>query len=165
MLLDCHREHGNMTSKIRIRMGPVELEYEGSDEFLSDEVPKLLAGLSELCARIPTPTGDDEGGQKPSSVAGTTADFAARLGCKSGPDLAVAASARLTLGAAKTSFSRKELLDEMKSATGHYKATYSNNLSKIIKTLMGNSTLREVKPGTYALSADKAKELKKKLAP
>lgn len=37
-----------MTSKIRIKMGPIEVEYEGSENFLKEELPELLGTVSNL---------------------------------------------------------------------------------------------------------------------
>ncbi len=36
-----------MTSKIRIKLGPIEVEYEGSESFLKEELPYLLAAVAK----------------------------------------------------------------------------------------------------------------------
>ena len=40
-----------MTSKIRIKLGAIEVEYEGSEQFLKEELPQLLTAVSELYAK------------------------------------------------------------------------------------------------------------------
>jgi hypothetical protein len=35
-----------MTSKIRIKLGAIEVEYEGSEQFLKEELPQLLTAVS-----------------------------------------------------------------------------------------------------------------------
>ena len=37
-----------MTSKIRIKLGPIEVEYEGTESFLKEELPQLLEAVANL---------------------------------------------------------------------------------------------------------------------
>lgn len=163
-----------MMSKIHIRMGDVEVEYEGSEEFLRDELPKLLSGVLELYrAETKSPlkgkgTDTPDTRPKPSnngySKLGTTKTIAAKLAVKSGSDLAIAAAARLSLGLDKETFSRAELLSEMKAATSYYKSSYNNNLSKTIQSLVSADRIRELSTDAYALSATELQDLETKLA-
>ncbi|HTW87828.1 MAG TPA: hypothetical protein VMD75_07465 [Candidatus Binataceae bacterium] len=41
-------------TKIRLRVGEVEVEYEGPEAFLSKRMPSLLADLSKLSSQIPS---------------------------------------------------------------------------------------------------------------
>ena len=159
-------------SKIRIKIGSVELEYEGSDDFLKEELPLLLDKLYALA-----PASADRGqsgsdfrdendgvgsgvGASNSSV-GTTSSIAADLQAKTGSDLALAAAIRLALGLGKSSFSRKELLTEMQSATSYYNKNMSSNLSKMLTAMVKDKTVREVAKDTFSLSADKKREMEK----
>jgi hypothetical protein len=63
-----------VASKLRIRIGEVEIEYEGSDEFLKEELPELLKTAMEL-RKTAAATGNGEqkgatagggGGREPS---------------------------------------------------------------------------------------------------
>ena len=36
------------TAKMRIKMGPIEIEYEGSEDFLKQELTDLLSAVSKL---------------------------------------------------------------------------------------------------------------------
>lgn len=160
-------------SKIRLKMGGVELEYEGSDDFLREELPILLDKLYALASFVSSGprengAGIDEGGQKggeagagianPGQI-GTTSSIAADLDAKTGPDLALAAAVRLTLGLGKASFSRKELLTEMQSATSYYNKNMSSNLSTMLVAMIKNKILREVAKDTFSLSADKKRDM------
>ena len=40
-----------MNSKIRIKLGPIEVEYEGSEAFLKEELPQLLTAVSDLYSK------------------------------------------------------------------------------------------------------------------
>ena len=104
----------NMSSKMRIKMGDIEIDFEGSEEFLKDELPEVLKAVTALHDRVPAkkkfePT---EESAKSSSSGITTQTIAARMNCKTAPDLIRAAALGLTANGSKT-FSRKALLDEM----------------------------------------------------
>lgn len=160
-----------MTSKIRIKMGAIEIEYEGSEQFLKDELPELLSAVSNLYkASAPlmeannSATGLDAGSGKSTEVVGTTGTLAAALGGGSGPDLAMTAAARLTFVLGKDKFARKEILDEMKSASSYCKPSYISNLTKILSGLVKDKKLMESAKNTYSLSADSRTSLGAKLA-
>lgn len=164
-----------MTSKIKIRIGQIEIEYEGTEEFLKEELPDLLKAVTELhkeaVSTLPTIPPEQESGSnaKPppsfdGSNLGTTNSIAAKLGAKTGSELAVAAAAKLVLGAGFEQFSRKQLLQEMQNATQYYKSSYGSNLSKTIKTLVGDHRFIERAKDTYALKADLVSTLESQLA-
>ncbi len=156
------------TSKIRIKMGSIEVEYEGSASFLKKELPDLLAAVSKLYHESGQKDGETaesgSSGGKTNLVHGTTGSFAAKLKVASGPDLILAAAAHLTLSKGKDVFSRKELTAAMQSATAYHKTTYVNNLSKYLKTLMKEDKLREPSTGNFSLSAEQRKKLEGQLA-
>jgi hypothetical protein len=89
-----------MTSKLRIKMGPIEVEYEGSEEFLKQELPDLLRAVTTLYkdSGITEVQGDSPDGASATGLQGTTATYAAKLGGGTGPELAIAAAARLRIG-------------------------------------------------------------------
>src|SRR5690348_16260150 len=97
----------HMSSKIKIKVGPVEVEYEGSEEFLKNELAELLSSISKLyresgaSSQPPTPPAGNGIGS-----IGTTGAIAVKLQASSGSDLALAAAARLYLGHQKASFTR-----------------------------------------------------------
>lgn len=148
-------------SRIRIKYGAIEIEYEGPEQFLKDELPGLVEVISNL-AHSPAPmdpptTPVTAPSASPVSSASNTKlapnSVAAKLGSKSGLDLIIAAAGYLEIMAGKASYSRQELLTAMKEATQYYNATISSNLSKYLKTLVKDSRLNEVASGRYALAA------------
>jgi len=162
-----------VSSKLRIRIGDVEIDYEGTEEFLKLELPQLLKTAMELhkaSGAVPA-SGTANGGASGSSAGKggvasfTTGSIAARLGAKSGSDLLTAAAAHLALVKRKEPFTRQQLLTEMQSATSYYKSSYSPNLTKYIKTaLQKGGPLSETAKNSYALTASARADLEKKLA-
>jgi len=163
-----------MQSKVRIKIGDVEIEYEGSEDFLKKELPKLLSAFSTLYKESgiltsPTlqsvPTVNEGAGEAAgNAISGTTTTIAHKLKCSTGPDLVIAAAARLTLSLGRESFSRKELASEMKNATSFCKVSYISNLTSSLKRLRKKGKLNEPTTNTYALSPAAIEELKTRLA-
>ncbi len=159
-----------MSSKLRIRIGEVEIDYEGTEEFLKQEFPALLKTAMELHKAAGVP-GSGKGGGSANGGKGkgavptlTTGTIAARLKAKSGPTLLMAAAAHLTFVANKPTFTRQELLTEMQSATSYYKKSYSNNLTTYVSGAVTEGKLQESAKNAYALSADTKNELETQLA-
>ena len=158
-----------MASRIRIKMGAVEVEYEGPEEFLKKDLPELLAAVSQLYTqRRGSEESENNGGDKDvlggNGVVGTTATIAGKLGVKSAPELIVAGAAHLTLVANKAEFSRKELLEQIQGASGYYKDSMSKNFTNYLNNRVKAGVLVEPRSGHYALSAAKKTELRKTLA-
>lgn len=160
-----------MTSKIRIKLGAIEIEYEGSEEFLKEELPELLKAVSDLYKSSGVVIVEEHPRAEPTtgssgfnSVQGTTATLAAKLGGGSGPDLTMCAAARLHFVLGKDKFHRKEFLEEMKSASNYYKANYAKNLSTLLGNLVKAGKLMEPSKDNYSLSADSLKNIGAKLA-
>lgn len=157
-----------MTSKIKIKLGPVEVEYEGGEEFLKKELPDLLSAISKLYKESGvTVSGLELGNQSGTSggtVVGTTGTIAAKLSVSSGSDLAIAAAVRLILGMGQGAFTRDQLLNEMKTASSYYNKNYSNNLSKTLNQLVKSGKFVETAKDTYSLSANCKSEQESRLA-
>lgn len=159
-----------MASKIRIKMGAIEVEYEGSEEFLKKEIPVLLAAVADLYTKAGGGEDETSGGDnqetKPAkgTINLTTKSIAQKLNANSGPDLIVAAAAHLTLAKGKDQFKRKELNDAMKGASGYYKSTYTKNLTNYLGTLGSSGKLVEVSTDVYALTASTRNALEAQLA-
>lgn len=158
-------------SKIKIRLGQIEIDYEGAHEFLKQDLQKLLAAVVELREKAGDPADADDEDPAPAqkkakgtgTLQGTVSTFATRLGAKSTRDLVIAAAAKLTLADSKATFTRTELLTAMQTASNHYKKSDSSNLSKTIGFLL-NGRLTENAKDTYALTADELKKLRTRLA-
>lgn len=161
-----NKEIDEMTGECRMRItaGGVELVLEGPIEVLSDRGPEILRSLLETASAAPPakPTGGSDG--QPGSIQMTTANVAAKLNAKSGQDLIRAACARLALSLGRETFGRREILEEMRSATGYFKESYGKNLSNYLKSAVRDDMLREPSGGTYTLAATARHELEARLA-
>lgn len=165
-----------MTSKIRIKMGPIEIEYEGSETFLKVELPELLKAVSNLykesglAGKRSLETTEPLGGAgidetQATQFEATTNSIAAKLQCKTGSTLIMAAAARLTFVLDKEKFSRDDLFKEMQTASGYYKKTYGGgNLTKYLNRLIKNGKLNEPSKNNYSLSASMKSELCARIA-
>ncbi len=157
------------TSKIRIKIGAIEVEYEGDHGYLVDDLPKLLAKIVEL--RDNSVLGDPTPGEdaptnttvKPPAT-GTVAAIAAKLGVKSGSDLIIAAATKLTLVDGQDRFSRKSLLESMQTASSYYKQSMSSNLTKFLNGLLKDNRLTEPSSGYFALTPSARTQLEGQLA-
>lgn len=158
-----------MESKIRIKLGPIEVDYEGSESFLKQELPILIKTVTEMSKSLNIKLEDPNSGSKSSGRAGqtvqlSTKSIAAKLSCSSGPELIIAAAAHFALVKEQDTFSRKELLKEMQATTGYYKSSYSKNLSAYLKTVLTDGSLTEPTTGNFSLSAKKLEEMRRQLA-
>jgi hypothetical protein len=158
-----------MASRIRIKMGAVEVEYEGPEEFLKKDLPELLSAVSQLYAQRQGNEENDlsdrlKGDVGGNGIVGTTATIAGKLSVKSAPELIIAGAAHLTLVAKKAEFSRKELLEQIQGASGYYKDTMGRNFTNYLNSRVKSGELVEPRSGHYALSAAKKTELRKTLA-
>ena len=144
--------------KFRTRIGQLEVDFEGTEEFLKAEVPSLVSQIIALSEALPVHVTDG----KPSATTGgapvsrkfdfTTNTIASLAEAKTGPDLAMAAAAHLALTKGQDKFARKEILEEMQSATTFYNQGYSGNLTKILNGLTKGKRLNLVGNQTYALT-------------
>ncbi len=155
-------------SKIRIRVGNIEIEFEGSEEFIREQIPEILQDVAEI-GTIPLGKEQEEIADelpqeehdKFANLSTTT--IARKLGAKTGKDLAIAASAYLTFVENEPAFHRRKILEAMKSATPYYQQNYSKNLSRYFQQLVKDGTLNITASGTYALSAKARKDLEQKI--
>jgi len=159
------------TSKIRIRIGQVEIEYEGEHAYLNEDLPKLLETLVELRKKAggaedrdndADDTSDDKSSKK--ALTGSVAAIAAKIKAKQGPDLIIAAATKLTLVDKQVTFSRETLLTAMRSAPGYYKKSYAKNLSISLQRLLTAGRMTESSTDNYALTANEVAVQEKAIA-
>jgi hypothetical protein len=161
-----------MECKIRIRVGNIEVEYEGAEAYLKNDLPNLIEYLAGL------PVGDEPAAEPeeeevlpPTSDLSkkklelTTNSIAGMLNAKSGPDLVLAACAHLHLVKGAETFHRKNILAEMRSANNYFTRSSAGNFSKSLSSLVKDRKLMERTEDTYALDAKTLSELQKILAP
>lgn len=164
------------TSKIKIKIGAIEVDYEGSETFLKEELPQLLSAVTDLYEKSRGSLGSAIPNENPAFVAelgadgakkpkmeATTGSIAAKLNVKSGPDLVMAAAARLTFALQYQTFTRQKIIDEIKTASAYYKASYLSNLTQTLNNLVKDGKLNEPSQDNYALTASSLKDLEQRL--
>ncbi|MEA5477986.1 hypothetical protein VB774_10185 [Pseudanabaena galeata UHCC 0370] len=163
-----------LSSKIRIKLGEIELEFEGTEQYIRSDLPNLLEQIctySVLEANQPKlevdieeseelPANPDPTKQK---VQMTTNSIAAKMEVKTGTDLLLAACAHLCLVKGIELFERKNILAEMQTASNYYKESYGGNLSKSLSTLVKTNKLIERSKDKYALTAKTKQEMEANL--
>lgn len=146
--------------KLRIKLGQLELDYDGPQEFVESGMMELIQQLSEVNIQDvaantqPLDTGAPTTAVQASHSGGgklSTTDFAVKLGVKSGSDLVMAAAAYFHHTKGLEEFRRSDLLSEMKLSKAFYRASYGSNLSKSLETLTKSGRLQNPKADTYTL--------------
>ena len=162
-------------TRLRVKFGAAEIDYEGSSATLEKLIMPTVAKMIDM---VEAHADLQRGALPPQAqellvktlpppvepLKHSTNTIAVHLKVESGPDLAMAAAAHLALVKGQAHFTRKQILDEMKSATGFYKTTMSNNLSSSLTGLTTNNRLHLVAQDTYALPNDERARLEKMLA-
>ena len=148
-------------AKVRLRIGQLEVEYEGHASFLKDDLVQLMQRMIDLhtqnhvvLAAVPPQEGGAEGSVKPMSSVEEMSirTVAQRLNATSGPDVVLAAAAHLTIFQGQEVFSRQQILDNIKKAHGYYKKSMAGNLSGSLQSLLKQDQLREPSDENYALA-------------
>lgn len=157
--------------KIRLKVGQVEVEYEGEFSLLKDSsnpvdiifgfyekhVKTLTNYVSSDYAKGVNPLGVDY------EIDLSISTIADRLGVKDTKDLVMAAMTYFTFVEKKDVSERKEILDKMKEAPSYYTQNMSKNLSNSLKSLIKQNRLNQNKKGFYCLSPSERKEMETKL--
>jgi hypothetical protein len=155
-----------MVCKIGIKIGQVEINYEGEEAFFREELPKIILEVSHLAKNkelIEKPTKDPDiapdiknPGKKLDISVKT---IAAKMGQKTGPDLILAAAAYLTFVDNTESFTKAELAKAMRTAPALNKKSYTNNFGAYIERLVAQQELTQNSSGKYALSSNSLAKL------
>ena len=166
-----------MDAKIRIKIGLVEVDYEGDPAFLKDGLNDLIQSVSEIHSSLPQqasqvaqqaaasdPTPQPVPITSAVALGLSTKSIAARMEAKSGPELAICAMAHLELVKNLDSYERKSILDEMKTATGYYNGNMSGNNAANIASLVKSKRVTEVGTGRFCLSASERKKVEAAIA-
>lgn len=158
-------------AKIRIKVGVMELDYEGDPSFQKDGLESLLATMGELSTRVPSEpeTVSNKANDVDSSSSSNGFDFststiAARLDVKSGTELVVCALAKLELVDGGSGAKRSGIHEEMKTATAYYNKNIGSNLSASLKTLTKAKRIHLNATEVYSLSATERKSIEGKIA-
>lgn len=163
-------------AKIKLKVGSMELEYEGDPAFLTGGIEALLETMGTLAGKVPEPPpmtivespslSTNGNGAPPLSGSYTfsTNTIAAHLDAKTGPELVVCAMAQLELVQGKSPSSRAEILSEMKSATTFYNENMRKNMSNTLSSLTKTKRINQNSGDAYALGAAEKKKVEAKIA-
>lgn len=157
-----------MIIKIKLKTSRFEIDYEGDASVFTGEI---MAAVAKFAAGPLTPnTNPKNAGNGGTEINGgtlgdlSTNSIAAKLGCDSGSDLVMAAAARLGIALGKSTFTRQELISEMKSAPSYFKETYvSGNLTNYLKRL-SKKQLNVVSKDVFSLAEAERQTLETRLA-
>lgn len=160
-------------TKIRIKFGQLEIEYEGRESFLENDISNFLDKVVSLHKEsngnnvFHSPTEEkktNNSAEKEQIIDYSVTTFASRLEATTGSDLALAAAASLTFAKGKKTFSRAEIRSEMREASNYFNNNMISNLSASLKRLVSSRRLNETSSGTYALTANEKAQMEKLLA-
>lgn len=158
--------------RVRIKLGSVEIEFEGEGDFARSGVLGLLQEALALAPKSVAPVdridehGDPGAGQAVQEELGgvTVATIAAHLEPRGAQDLILCALARLQLLQGASEVSRDDIWEAMKGATGYFKASMNKNFPRDLARMVKRKKINEVASGMYSLTASTRKELEAKLA-
>jgi hypothetical protein len=160
-------------SKLRLKLGSVEVEYEGRISDLNQELPELLETISSYVAVAGKQAAKEQVSSEAamveepsnSNIDLSTNTIAMRSGASTCGDLALAAATNLYFVQKKDKFSYKDILAEMQRATSFYKTSMNgSNLKNALGRLVKDKKINECGGGVYALHASALPELKARLA-
>ncbi|QIO33814.1 hypothetical protein [Bradyrhizobium sp. 1(2017)] len=157
---------------IRVKLGNLEIEYQGEANFLKDDLVRTVKELLEIQGKFPAIAAIPDksaSGQPPAKLSGngldhSTSTMATLLKADSGPTLAVAAAAHLHFVKGMQKFTRKDLTTAMRDAPSYFKESYLGNLTASLKRLVTDDILRDVGTDTYALSVKAIADIEPKLS-
>lgn len=165
-------ESGAGKSRIHIKLGSLEIEFEGSEAFLENHLPNLVELLGSIEPPLPENGEPDEveaelleasGDKSKQELDMSTSMIANKLDAARGRDLVIAACAHLHLVKGHEQYSRSNILAEMQTAKSYYRSTYSNNLTGTLKRCVKAGELNELTENTFSLHETMLKQLKGKL--
>lgn len=155
--------------QIKLTMGSMSLEYDGDEAFFSTEVSKFIERFASQAAKTPyapspssSPVGQPAG--TPKTIAKHSTNTVAKLlNAQTGPDLILAAVAKIIIVDGSDTADRSTITAEMKKAAAYYKKTYTSNLSNYLDSLTKADSLRLVAENVYGLPAKMRDILEPKL--
>jgi hypothetical protein len=151
------------TAKLSIKLGALEVVYEGHQTFIESGLMDIVERLASMEIQDVVPTSNNSQGAHAEGADGTntatpnattrlsTTDFAVKMSAKSGSDLVMAAAAYLHHTRGSEDFRRSDLLTAMRGAKAFYKTSYGSNLSKSLEMLTKSGRLQNPGSETYAL--------------
>ncbi len=156
-------------SKIRIRVGDVEVDFEGPQSFVEDGLIQLVMEVtSTKPSSKPNWQSDADSGSNekvldivPGEIDGyagiTMNALCKKLDVKNETDLVVASAVMISIIGDAETFTIKDINTFAKKATSYVGKYFVSNSSKKITTLTKNDRFREPKDGVYTFSPNERK--------
>lgn len=164
----------NSVSKIYIKIGMMEVDYEGDPDFLNDGIEKLLEKMGQLAkenmfyqdsafTKIDVVEKDftsSDSGQKTKQLVSsnkiefTTSMLASHSGATTAVELALCAMAFLELNKGTKPNERSAILSEMKTVSSVYNTQMSKNNAINLKRLAKNKRINDLGSYKYALTKE-----------
>ena len=149
-----------MATRLRIKMGQIEFEYEGEAGFSSDEIKDLVTHFETLVRDQSAEDAEQTADAASHIVQELPAEgtdthpnsVASHLGVKSGPELVIAAFAYLQIHKGQKTVSRADILPTMQSATAYYNKNMGSNLTASLKNLVKAKKINQVTEKDYSLT-------------
>lgn len=152
--------------KVRIKTINLEIEYEGNLSFLEKSLLGLAKDFGNLKIedQIKNPieiqhSQHSQNNLPQGALTLSTNDIAAELEVKKGPELVIASMAKLYFVDGKRTFSRDQILEEMKQASNYFEANHRKNLSNSLLRLSNHKRIKSPSKHIYSLSAEEIKKL------
>lgn len=163
------------TAKIRIKIGTMEVDYEGDSSFLDGGIEKLLETMAGMAhnnfvenqvAAPPAPAlqvdaSNNEANnwnlEQPPLVGSpsfSTSMLASHADAETSADLILCAMAFLELNAKQNPNSSKEIFAEMKNVSTVYNSMMSTNNTKNLRSLAKSKKINEVSSGKFSLGKE-----------
>lgn len=159
------------SARVHIKIAEYEIEYEGDDTFAREGALTLLLEAIEKAQSNHVPFRDPGGGVRSSMAPGpvvnsglTISTIAAHLNPDGTQDLAMCALAKIQLIDGKSQAEKGEIWEEMKGASGYFKASMAKNFPRDLGRMVRGKKINEVGAHVYSLTASSAKELEATLA-
>ncbi len=158
-----------MNCKLKLKLGDLEVEFDGSEDFVRKDLVKLAQDFSKT--GVPVASARPSNGKPQSATTNgpldqtlTTTAIAKKLSCKTLQDLIQSAVAYLALVRGQESFSKDEIWENMKAATGYFDAKMSKNYSREIGKMVKADFLREVAKDRFSLASEHVTALQTRIA-
>jgi hypothetical protein len=140
-------------TRLAIKYGDIEIEYDGPEEFLKNELAGLIKAVASLAAppaaKLPGGAGTGDVGQ-PADEKMSVSTIAQKLSVSNGPDLIAAAALSLVSGG-NGAFTKRQLRDRIREATTFFRSTYANNFDNYVKVLVRKGRLNHTGADNYSL--------------
>ncbi len=152
-------------TKLALKCGDIEIDYDGPEEFLIKELPSLLEKVATLrMTGDLKASGEEKRVVSPSPTSpASVSTIAQRLAVGKGSELVLAAALSLT-NSGQATFTKKQLREQMRDAKAYYKSSYANNFDNYVARLVTAGRLNHVTGDKYALPDKEQKKLAEKMS-